>query len=109
MSESENRQSRFTLELTLRDRYGEQRPVSMAVGVDESVRIAPRDVDALRSGLGLVSLADAAEIIRRREFRKEALRASASRLGAMLAERMEDAEGWHDESRIEPARQSLGL
>jgi len=47
------------------------------------------------------------KILKRREFRKQLFINEATRLGALLAERMEDAEGWHDVSRIEPAKRQL--
>jgi len=45
--------------------------------------------------------------IRTREYRKDLFQRECHRLGTLLAERMEDAEGWHDTSRIEPAKRSL--
>src|SRR5687768_11468745 len=42
-------------------------------------------------------------VLRSKVFRKDMFISEARRLGALLAERMEDAEGWHDESRVEPA------
>lgn len=42
-----------------------------------------------------------------REFRKDLFINAAKRLGTLLAERMADAEGWADASRIDPARQQL--
>jgi len=47
------------------------------------------------------------EQLKTREFRKDLLVDAARRLGQGLAERMEDAEGWHDASRIEPAKAAL--
>ena len=47
------------------------------------------------------------QIMKRRVYRKELFIESARKLGGQLAERMEDAEGWHDESRIEPAKKAL--
>jgi len=47
-------------------------------------------------------------MMKAREFRKDLFIHAAEHLGALLAERMEDAEGWHDASRIEPARRQLG-
>ena len=56
---------------------------------------------------GLVSFDDAVEVLKRREYRKDLFIDAARRLGTLLAERMEDAEGWHDASRQEPARREL--
>ena len=47
------------------------------------------------------------EVLRRKQFRKDLFIAECRRLGTLLAERMEDAEGWHDESRVEPAKSQL--
>jgi hypothetical protein len=84
----------------------------MAIGVDDEVRISPRLVADLKSGpalgVSLMSFDQAVTVMKRREFRKDLLISAARRLGAQLAERMEDAEGWHDESRIEPSRKALG-
>lgn len=45
--------------------------------------------------------------LKRREFRKDLFQSEAVRLATLLAERMEDAEGWHGVKREEPARRSL--
>ena len=99
-----NDRPRFTLELTLRDRYGES--IHMAIGLDDQVRIAPRAVDEMKAGLGTFD--SSITLMKVREFRKGLFIDAARRLGALLAERMEDAEGWHDTSRVEPARKQLG-
>ena len=98
---------RFTLTLTLHDSYGEQRPLGIALPVDEDVRISPRAVDDMKAGLA-GGMDAVLTLMRRREFRKKLFVLACQRLGAQLAERMEDAEGWHDVERIEPARKSLG-
>lgn len=56
---------------------------------------------------GLVKFEHAVAILKRREFRKDLFIEAARRIGALLAERMEDAEGWHGIKRQEPARQEL--
>lgn len=98
--------SRFTLELTLVDKHREAQPLHMAVDLDEYVRISPRDVEAIKTGLGTFD--GTINLMKQRSFRKDLFIHAAKQLGALLAERMEDAEGWHDASRIEPARQQLG-
>ncbi len=97
---------RFILQLTLRDNEGFQRPIHMAVGVDESLRISSREVWMVKSGFDMSSAVD---LMRQRVMRKDLFIHYAENLGALLAERMEDAEGWHDASRVEPARAELGL
>ena len=51
--------------------------------------------------------ATAVQIMKQREFRKDVFVGEATRLGRLLAERMEDAEGWHDIGRIDHARKEL--
>ena len=60
-------------------------------------------------GWGKTPFTMTVERIRVREFRKTLFINEARRLGLLIAERMEDAEGWHEESRIGPARRSLGM
>ena len=96
----------FTLTLTLRDKYGYEKPLSYAIDLHEEVRIAPRAVDEMKAGFGTFD--EIVRLMRVREFRKRLFIMTARNLGALLAERMEDAEGWHDTSRIEPARKQLG-
>ena len=100
--------ARFTLEIVLRDHQGFERPISMAIGLDQELRISSRAVSELKSGFGLYSMDDAVTLMHTREMRKDLFIQTAERLGTLLAERMEDAEGWHDASRIDPARKQLG-
>ncbi len=55
----------------------------------------------------LESFEQVVSILKTRELRKDVFMGECKRLGALLAERMEDAEGWHDVSRIEPAKHAL--
>jgi len=57
--------------------------------------------------VGLDSFDDVVKTMKVREFRKDFFIRECKRIGALLAERMEDAEGWHDARRIEPAKRSL--
>jgi len=57
--------------------------------------------------VALQSFDEVVEIMKVREFRKDFFIRECRRIGALLAERMEDAEGWHDASRIEPAKREL--
>ncbi len=98
--------ARFTLQLALRDNYDFGQPLVMCIDVDREVRISARAVEEMK--IGLAGFDGAVQIMRVREFRKDLFIDLATRLGALLAERMEDAEGWHDASMIEPARQQLG-
>ncbi len=56
---------------------------------------------------GLARFEQAVALLKQWEFRKGLFIEAARRIGALLAERMEDAEGWHDVERQEPARQEL--
>jgi hypothetical protein len=47
-------------------------------------------------------------MMRVKEMRRKIFRQIAERLAMQLADRMEDAEGWHDPDRIGPAREQLG-
>lgn len=98
--------SGFTLTLTLRDKRGYEQPLHMAVDLDDEVRISSRAVDEMKVGIGTFD--GTIRLMKTREFRKSLFIQMATRLGALLAERMEDAEGWHDASRVEPARKQLG-
>ena len=59
------------------------------------------------SAAPLDSFEEVVETMKVREYRKDFFIRECRRIGALLAERMEDAEGWHDASRIEPAKRSL--
>lgn len=98
--------ARFTLELVLRDNHSYDRPIAMAIDLNEELRISARAVDEMKFGLGTMD--DTVRLMKRREMRKGLFKRACERLGALLAERMEDAEGWHDVERVEPARRQLG-
>lgn len=100
-----------TLTLTFDPGYGRQK-LSMCLPLGEDIaaeieRLQPPRKAAV-AFLGM-SLDDVVSVLRRKEFRKDLFLGEATRLGALLAERMEDAEGWHDASRIEPAKRELGI
>ena len=80
------------------------RPVRNAVGRGHEHELPPAQ---LVGRLGELLEAEVVEEMKARVFRKDLFVRESRRLGAMLAERMEDAEGWHDASRIEPAKESL--
>lgn len=97
---------RFVIQLSLLDKAKYDPPLHIAVEVDDLVRITPREVEEMK--LGLSTFEGTVALMKRREFRKELFIQAATKLGTLLAERMEDAEGWHDTSRVEPAREQLG-
>lgn len=57
-------------------------------------------------GIATVSFDQMVRMMKRREFRKELMIETANRLGARLAEHMEDKEGWHGMERAEAAKQA---
>lgn len=98
--------TRFTITLTLRDNYRVEQPLCMSIPVDQELRISERAVEEMKAGLGTFN--NTVELMKRREFRKDLFIKAAQMLARQMAERMEDAEGWHDTSRIELARKSFG-
>jgi hypothetical protein len=98
--------ARFTLQITLRDNHGFEQPLAMAIDVDHALRISSRAVDEMK--LGVVDMAAAVTLMKSKEFRRRVFRGAALQLAEQLADRMEDAEGWHDPERIQPAREQLG-
>jgi hypothetical protein len=102
---------RFTIELTIRDNYSME-SYHHAIGCDQALRISTRAVDDLKSGsslgVSLMGMAEAVTLMKTREMRRDLLRKAAVQLAEQTADRMQDAEGWHDESRIGPARKALG-
>ncbi len=61
----------------------DQRPKDLAIGLDQELRIATRDVDDLKSGLGLMSMDQAVTLMKTREMRKDLFKQAATRLGAL--------------------------
>jgi hypothetical protein len=104
---------RGKLKLTFDDGYGNV--YEMFEPIDESIareftEIQPpmkHSVPWLPGEVQLEPFETVVDTLRKREFRKDLFTQEAKRLGILLAERMEDAEGWHDTSRIEPAREQL--
>ena len=99
----------FTFELVLTEKEGFDPPLRMAVDLDASVIDGGMHIPKpLEMELGMASMSDVVEVIQRKHIRKDLFIRAAKNLAASMAERMEDAEGWHDERRVEPARKSLG-
>lgn len=87
----------WTLEMSMRGPHGEAYTVALPLDhhtAGEFERIAP-PVPLMNS------FDDAVEILRRREFRKDLFQRAARNLGTLLAETMEDKEGWHGVDRQE--------
>jgi hypothetical protein len=102
---------RFTIELTIRDNYSGE-SYHHAVGCDEALRISSRAVEDLKAGasvgMALVPMEAAVTMMKTREMRRDILLRTAAMLAGQMADRMQDAEGWHDARRVEPARNALG-
>jgi hypothetical protein len=99
----------WRLTLTLSDPFG--RDVAYAIPIDEVVGEKLVDLRPLSTLDVMVEpepLKATISVLKRKEFRKDLFIAEAGRLGALLAERMEDAEGFHDASRVDRAREQLG-
>jgi hypothetical protein len=107
-----SQKARFTLQLTLRDNHGFEQPLNMAIDLDEELRISTRAVEETKMGaelgVSVMSFDAVVRLMKTKEIRKDLFRQAAIRLAGLMAERMEDAEGWHDPSRVEPARKELG-
>ncbi len=93
------------LEMSMNGPRGER--YVMRVGLDSMTARECSHIEPLPPVPGLVKFDDAVEILKRREYRKDLFIDQARRLGTLLAERMEDAEGWHGVSRQEPAKEEL--
>lgn len=98
--------TRFTIELRIRDRFGEAN-YAHAIDCDEALRISTRAVDEVKAGI-FGSMSDTVKLMRIREMRRQVLIETAKQLAGQMTDRMEDAEGWHDVSRIDTARAALG-
>lgn len=96
---------RFTLTLSLHDNHGAEPPLFWAIGCDQALRISARIVSEMRAGF--VGMDDAVKIMRTKEMRRNIFAQVAEQLAHQMADRMEDAEGWHDAERVELARQQL--
>lgn len=88
-----------SLTLTLRGPWGEIE--SYCIGLDELIiqeigKINPPLQDPISGTFNEV-----VEILKRKEFRKDLFVREATRLGHLLAARMEDKEGWHGIERQE--------
>ncbi len=102
---------RFTIELTIRDNYAGD-VYRHAIGCDEALRANLRDVEDLKDGpeigCAFMTLDQTVSVMKKPEIRRDILKQTAVQLAGQMADRMQDAEGWHDASRIGPARKALG-
>lgn len=97
---------RFTIELSVRDNLGPDK-WTHAIGCDNALSISNRVVDEVKLGL-VGSFSDTVQILRQKQMRRDILIRAAEQLAAQMADRLEDSEGWHDPSRVDPAKRALG-
>lgn len=91
---------RWTLQLTFKNNEGMS--YHMAVDIEHNIaRTLQRIEPPPPAEISPFTFTDVVEIIRRRVFRKDLFVREATRLGHLLAERMEDKEGWHGIKREE--------
>jgi hypothetical protein len=99
----------WTLRLSLEGPFGERYQVAIGVDAfearDSLVELTPPSPFDLM--VGAVSMDAVVKRIKKREIRHDILQKECVRLGEKLAQTMQDAEGWHDASRIEPSRRVL--
>lgn len=93
----------WTLRLTLSGPMGERFDIVVNLGEDvisDVVRVNPPRPFPF-TALDTPSLDDVVSVLRRKQLRKDLFANECQRLGTMLAERMEDKEGWHGPDRQE--------
>ena len=67
-------------------------------GLDDIEPIGPLDGATMNTAI---------EVMRDRNYRRDTFMSECRRMGGLLADTMEDAEGWHDPRRVEPAKRRL--
>lgn len=97
------------LRLTFDSGNGEQ--YTIAIGLEDraasDLMVPAPEKRAISFGGEVHAFDRVVTLLRQKKFRKDLFVRECQRLGMLLAERMEDAEGWHDESRVEQARRQL--
>jgi hypothetical protein len=99
----------WVLRLSLEGPFGERYQTAMHVDAfyarDQLVEINPPSEFDL--SFGPMTMDAVVERIRKREIRHDILARECQRLGERLAQEMQDAEGWHDASRVPGAKERL--
>jgi hypothetical protein len=100
-------QSDWQLELSVVEKRGSRR-YSFAINLSTD-DFGDGLVDDMRAGLAFAGpevspFAETVTVLRRRQFRREALPEIARQLGAKLADYIEDREGWHGTGRQQTAK-----
>lgn len=97
---------KWVLQLTFKNDYGQSHHMAIDVGHDVAREIyhieppPPAEISHL-------TFSDVATILKRKQFRKDLFMRECTRLGAKLAEFLEDKEGWHGASRQDNAERTL--
>lgn len=101
---------RFTIHMTVRDNYTADE-WHHAIACDQAMKVSERLVSEMKFGADIsapiVSADTAIKALRTKEMRRSALLCAATQLAGQLADLLEDSEGWHDPSRVEPAKAAL--
>jgi hypothetical protein len=103
----------FTLQIRLVDPFGKtlyvratELPIEVCSDMEHAVGLM-----RLSHDLGVGSwggLEETITLMRRRQFRRDEFIRYARRMGAQMADFMEDKEGWHGRDRAESAHEYLG-
>lgn len=91
------------LELRVIRPFGEKDTV-VAANLGPEYRIMPSHSEVMAGPVPLVSFDTACDIMKQRQIGGEMIRDTASKLGRLIAERLEDEAGWHGEGRQERTR-----
>jgi hypothetical protein len=98
----------YVIRLIVEDRYG-RNSYQMATDTDEFPFFSERFVEDVRApidaGFSVLSFDEVVSVLKERKFRREMLLIAAKRLAERLADYIEDAEGWHGESRREAIKE----
>lgn len=92
----------WTLTLEFASNQGDRHCYCVKVGEDiarDFNYVKPLSRDPIERMLDGRSFEAAVEVLKTKQFRKDLFIAESKRLGALLAEYMEDKEGWHGEDR----------
>ena len=99
-----DRPARFTIKIEIRDNMSDD-VWSYITPTDEAMWIGWKPIEEMRLGVG--GFDGAVDLMKVREFRRKLLVEIAKRSANAIADRLEDAEGWHDPDRIKPATLAL--
>ena len=98
-----SRPDQLTLTIILTDGFGRVHGKLSREVPEDAAYVGERQVGEfkMRCEVGAISMDDVVKVLKVREFRKGLLMAAARNMGALLAEHLEDKEGWHGIERQE--------